>query len=134
MFHFFSVAFIFLILISILTFISSICYYIDNNLTRERWGNIVMAEFIIFKILDLQILSYFDFFNDSDIFNTTLIITFEKLVWMIIETILDAFVENKKSLVLVQIIVTSITTFLIVMRGISLLFLCCYCEDSEKKN
>ena len=134
MFHFFSVAFKFLILISIFTFISSICYYIDNNLTRERWGNIVMAGFIIFKILDLQILSFFDFFNDSDIFNTTLIITFEKLVWMIIETILDAFVENKKSLVLVQIIVTSITTFLIVMRGISLLFLCCYCEDSEKKN
>ena len=94
-----------------------------------------MAEFIIFKILDLQILSFFDFFNDSDIFNTTLIITFEKLVWMIIETILDAYVENEKSLVLVQIIVTSITTFFIVINGICLLLsLCCCCEDSEKKN
>ena len=104
-----------LMIFSIFTFISSVCYYTDENTTRERWNNIIMTEFILFKILDLQILSFFDFFENSDIFNTTLAITFEKLIWMIIETIFDAFIENKKSLVLVQIIITSITSFISVL-------------------
>ena len=92
----------------IFTFISSVCYFTDNNLIRERWNNIIMTEFIYFKVLDFQILSFFDFLDNSDIFNTTLAITFEKLLWMIIETIIDAYVKNKKALVLVQIIVTSL--------------------------
>ena len=58
--------------------------------------------------MDFQILSYFDFFDNADIFNTTLAITVEKLLWMIIETLIDSYVENKKWLVLVQIIATSL--------------------------
>ena len=92
----------------IFTFFSSIFYYKDDNLKRERWNNIIMAEFIFFKVIDFQILSFFNFLDNSDIFNTTLAITFEKLLWMIIETIIDTCVKNTKSLILVQIIVTSI--------------------------
>ena len=67
-----------------------------------------MAEFIYFKVLDFQILSFFDFLDNSDIFNTTLVITFEKLLWKIIETIIDIVVKNIRTLILIQIIITSI--------------------------
>ena len=55
-----------------------------------------MANFIFFKIIDFQILTVFNFYDNSDLFNTTLAITLEKLLWMIIETIIDSYVENKK--------------------------------------
>ena len=109
----------------IFTFISSICYYTENNYNRERWNNIVMAEFILFKIIDFRILSFYDFFDNSDIFNTTLAITFEKLLWMIIETIINTYVENKKSLVLVQIIATSI-----ILGLIAIFLICTFCTKS----
>lgn len=93
---------------SIFTFICSVCYFTENNLKRARWNNIFMAEFIFFKILDFQILSFFNFLDNSDIFNTTLVITFEKLLWKIIETIIDIVVKNIRTLILIQIIITSI--------------------------
>ena len=43
----------------ILTFVCSVCYFTDDNLNKERWNNIIMAEFIYFKVLDFQILSFF---------------------------------------------------------------------------
>ena len=92
---------------TLLTFISSIYYLTDNNLSRGRWDNIIMAEFIYFKIIDMIILGFYDLFDDSDIFNTSLAITVEKLIWMIIETIIEVSEPNTKSLVIVQIIVTS---------------------------
>ena len=101
------VSFIFFCGFIIFTFISSVCYFTDDNLKRERWNNIIMAEFIYFKVIDFQILSFFDFLDNSDIFNTTLVITFEKLLWMIIETIIDTYVKNTRKLILIQIIVTS---------------------------
>ena len=84
-----------------------------------------MAEFILFKIIDFRILSFYDFFDNSDIFNTTLAITFEKLLWMIIETIINTYVENKKSLVLVQIIATSI-----ILGLIAIFLICTFCTKS----
>ena len=48
------------------TFISSMCYYFESNKTRKRWDNIIMAEFIFFKIIDMNLLSYFDFFDNTD--------------------------------------------------------------------
>ena len=93
--------------LTFLTFISSICYMTDKNLSRGRWDNIIMAEFILFKIIDMSILGFFDFFDNSDIFNTSLAITLEKFIWMIIETIIEVSKPSIKSLVIVQIIVTS---------------------------
>ena len=48
---YFVMAILFLMIFSIFTFISSVCYYTDENTTRERWNNIIMIEFILFKIL-----------------------------------------------------------------------------------
>ena len=67
-----------------------------------------MAEFIIFKVVDLTVLGFYDLFDNSDIFNTSLAITFEKLIWMIIETIIYSFKPNIKYLVDVQFILTGI--------------------------
>ena len=52
MYFFFSV-FVYLNVFFIFTFICSIYYSIEENTSRERWNNIIMAEFIIFKIIDL---------------------------------------------------------------------------------
>ena len=49
----------------------------------------MMLELIIFKCLDLQILSLFEFFNNPDICNSALLITLEKAFWMILEPIFD---------------------------------------------
>ena len=81
-----------------------------------------MAGFIFFKIIDMIILSFYDLFDNSDIFNTSLAITFEKLIWMIVEAIIDAFIVNKKALILVQIIVTSVFFAMII---IFICFDCC---------
>ena len=112
--YYYLISLSFLILFDIFTLISSACYYADDNITRERWNNIIMTEFILFKIIDFQILSFFNFYDNSDLFNTSLAITLEKLFWMIIEKIIDIYVENKKRLILVQIYVISIITGIIV--------------------
>ena len=84
-----------------------------------------MANFIFFKIIDFQILTVFNFYDSSDLFNTTLAITLEKLLWMIIETIIDTYVENKKKLVLVQLIVTApASAFLIFLMAVFIVFVC----------
>ena len=100
---------------TLFTFISSIYYYKEKNLKRKRWDNIIMAENIFFKVIDIMILSFFDFFDDTDIFNTTLAITVEKFIWMIIEVLIDGFVSNKKYLILIQIIITSIGLGIIII-------------------
>lgn len=93
---------------SIFIFITSICYIKEDNLSRKRWDNIIMASFIIFKCIDLQILCFFDFYENTDIFNETLGITAEKVLWMIIETLIDSFEIKKKNLVIVQIVFSPI--------------------------
>ena len=104
---------------TLFTFISSIYYYKEDNIHKKRWDNIIMAECIYFKVIDLMILSFFDFFDNTDIFNTTLAITVEKFIWMIIEVLIDNFVSNKKNLILIQIIITSISI------GIFIIIFCC---------
>ena len=118
-----------LICFCIFTCITSICYLDEDDSTRIRWDNIIMAEFIFFKCLDFALLSFYDFYDNSDIINTSLAITFEKLLWMIIEAIIDSFEIKTKDLVMVQIIASSLF-FLIII--ISCFFLC---YDKEyKKN
>ena len=117
----FFVILFFLFSFTIFTFVTSICYLAEDNLTRKRWDNIFMAEFIFFKVLDLQILSFYDFLDNSDIFNTSLAITVEKFIWMIIENIIDTYVDKKKWLVLCQLIITSIPTVIIVLLLIILI-------------
>ena len=56
----------------------------EDNKTTTKWDNIIMAEFICFKSIDMCILSFYDFFDNSELFNTALFITLEKVLWMII--------------------------------------------------
>ena len=107
---------LYLFVFAVFTFISSICYIFDDKTsTRERWNNIIMAEFIIFKIIDTSILGFYDLFDNSDIINTSFAITFEKLIWMIIETIVYSLNPNIKYLILVQIIVSPIIIVAIIV-------------------
>ena len=95
---------------SLFTFISSLCHIKSNNLSlgSTKWNNIYKAEFIYFKCIDLAILSFFDTYDNSDIFNSTLFITLEKFLWMIIEGIVDFCEPNTKILIIIQIVVSGI--------------------------
>ena len=108
--------YIFYLGFALFTFISSICHYVINPLNKEIWNNIIMAEIIYFKVIDFQILTATNFFEDTNFIarGTLFFITLEKLLWMIIETLIYNFVKNLKYLVLVQIIVTSIGVLYII--------------------
>ena len=69
---------------------------------------------------------FYDFFDNTDILNTTLAITVEKFIWMIIEALIDNSVSHKKYLILAQIIITSISTGIIVIMFLYLsgLYIC----------
>ena len=96
----------------IFTFISSFCYYFEKNISKTRWDNIIMAEFIFFKSIDMSLLTYYNFFDNTDLINTTLFITLEKFLWMIIEEIIDAFKPKVKALIIFQIIISGIPIIL----------------------
>ena len=87
------------------------CYLFDDNLLRKRWNRIYMSGFIIYKFLDIILLTFFDIFDNSDLFNSTLAITIEKFLWMIIETLFYSFEVKTKTLIIIQAVI-SITTFL----------------------
>ena len=75
---------------------SYVCSYISikkeeilKNISEKDFETIFIAELIIFKCLDLQILSLFEFFDNPDICNSALLITLEKVLWMILEPIFN---------------------------------------------
>ena len=84
-----------------------------------------MAEFIYFKCIDLSILSFYDFFDNTDIFNTTLFITFEKFLWMLFEAIFDAYIENNKTLIIIQSVISGIPSFIFFLSIICYFCGCC---------
>ena len=98
------------------TFITSIIYYIINPLNKERWNNIIMAEIIYFKVIDFHILTLIIFIDGASYGGKValILITAEKLLWMIFETFIDNIIKNLKYLVIVQIIVTSIGLLFII--------------------
>jgi hypothetical protein len=73
-----------------------------------------------------MILSFYDFFDNIDIFNTSLAITVERYIWMLFEVLFDTYVSNKKNLILIQIIITSLFVPIT-------LFLYCYDSANRKK-
>ena len=111
---------------TIFILISSVCYYEEMKITKKRWDYVYMVGYGVFKTIDLIILSFYDFFDNSDIFNTTLAITFEKLLWMIIEAIIYSLDISKKTLVVVQLICSSIAIVILIVIGCSkFCSLCC---------
>ena len=113
-----------LFVFSLFTFSNSIKYLNEKDTTRQKWNNIIMAEFIFFKSIDMSILSFFDFYDSSDIFNTTLFITSEKVIWMFIEAIFDAAEIKDKYLIIIQIVFCSIPIACIVIFFIYSLLIC----------
>ena len=107
---------------------SSACYYMEMSITKKRWDYIYMVGFGAFKTIDLMLLSFYDFFDNSDIFNTTLAITFEKLLWMIIEAIIYSFDFKNKILIVIQIIISSLAVLVLIIAG------CYECYTDFKKN
>ena len=121
--------------LTFLTLISSICYLFGDDKAMRRWDNIIMAEFIYFKSIDLCLLSFFDFFDSSELFNATLFITLEKVLWMIIEAILDGLELKEKSLIIIQIVSSIIPSmFFILYFCIYCCFCCIICKEYINKN
>ena len=75
-----------------------------------------MAEIIYYKVIDFQILTYIIFFEGDNYTSKValILITAEKLMWMILETFIKNIVKNFKYLVMVQIIVTFIVILFII--------------------
>ena len=71
-----------------------------------------MIQIIFFKFVECQIFNSFGVFNGEIALDSSLILNFENLIWMIFENISDVFEFSTRHLVLVQIIVSSITIFL----------------------
>ena len=76
---------------------------------KKRWDRIYIAGFIYYKFLDIILLTFFDIFDNSDLFNSTLAITIEKFLWMIIETLFYSFEVKTKNLIIIQTVFSIIT-------------------------
>ena len=76
-------------------------------------------------------LSVYDFMDDSDFLNTSVVITCERFLWMIIEVIIDTSEIKIKNLIIVQIVVSSLFFIILV---ILIIILICYLCDIVKKN
>jgi len=92
-------------LFSIYNFIISLIYYLRGGINDY----LIMVDFIIFKILEFHIFSFFGIFNSDNILDGSLLLNLERAIWIIIENLLDNFNANKKKLILTQIIVSSLT-------------------------
>ena len=93
-------------------FLFSIIYISNNDHSGEKWQRSFEGSAIILKCLDLHMLCFFDIFDDEDCLNTSLFITVEKLIWMIIEVIFDIFEIKNKNLFIIQLSVSGV--FLII--------------------
>ena len=98
---------------SIFTLIFSIVYLVSKNPTGKHYENCIIAELIFFKTADLHMLSFYDFLDDEDCLNTSVIITFERFLWMIVEVIIDCAETNWTILVSIQIGISIIILILV---------------------
>ena len=101
----------FLTFLSIITLIFSSIHYAKNN-HGTGWDYIYMIQITFFKFVECQMFNSFGVFNGESALDSSLILNFENLIWTIFENISDVFEFSTRHLVLVQIIVSSITTFL----------------------
>ena len=108
----------YLIGFSIGILVVSILYICKDNHTGKTWDERFLNSPILIKSLDLQMLSFFDFFDDEDCLNTSLFITLEKLIWMIIEVILDIFEIKKNNLFIIQLVASGLSFIFLVFIAI----------------
>ena len=100
---------------SYFTSIFSIVYLASKNPTGKHYENCIIAELIFFKTADLHMLSFYDFLDDEDCLNTSVIITFERFLWMIVEVIIDCAETNWTILVSIQIGISLILCYLLTL-------------------
>ena len=100
--------FAYFLVINIYFFIISILYISNNEHSGEKWQKRFEGSAISLKCLDLHMICFFDFFDDEDCLNTSLFITVEKLIWMIIEVIFDIFEIKNKNLFIIQLSVSGV--------------------------
>ena len=87
------VIYIFYCLFSIYNFIVSLIFYLRGGINDY----LVMANVILFKILEFHLFSFFGIFNSDNILDGSLLLNLERAIWMIIENFLDNFNVNKKN-------------------------------------
>ena len=100
-----------------------------------------------FKLIEFQIITFYGLYNSNNLFDSSLLLNLERAFWMLIENIIDNFDADRRKLVLVQIIFSSIlgipTGWVIIgliVYAIYLLILKCLCgtgkidEQSSEKN
>ena len=101
----------FFLVISGVNIYYSIDYINKNNHSGKKFEDSIEGMVITIKCLDLHMLTFFDFFDDEDCLNTSLFITLEKLIWMIIEFMLDALEIKKNNLFIIQLSVSGLFLF-----------------------
>ena len=89
------------------TFLLSLIYYILNN-HKTCWDYIFIYLLSYFNIFDLYIFGLFGFFQGSSVVDASFILNFERLIWTIIENLIDNFDVKKRNLVLAQFIFSSL--------------------------
>ena len=103
---------------SLFIFIYSIVYIASKDTSGIHYENCIIASIIFFKNTDFYSLSFYDFLDDMDCLNTSVIITFERFLWIIIEVIIDSAETNWTILVSIQI---GISFIILILFG---LFIC----------
>ena len=93
----------YLSLFALWTFIISLLYYKEKNPSGKKWDILIMGTVIYFKSIDQQLLSFFEFFENEDCFNTTSLISAAKFLLEIVEEVIDYFNIKSKSIIYVQI-------------------------------
>ena len=96
---------------SFVTFIFSIVYISH----KKSYEDTIISEIVLFKIADLHLLSFYDFLDDKDCLNTSVVITFERFLWMIIEVIIDTAETYSTVLVSIQIGISFIASILLII-------------------
>ena len=110
-----------LVILSISSFISSIVYLAKDFPSGEKWENWIISEIQLFKYLDLQMLSFYDFFDDSDFLNISVVITFERFLWMIIEVFIETSKFKDKSLIIAQLAVSALFSVIMIISVVILI-------------
>lgn len=126
----FNIFFIFTILLGLSVGTSILSSMI---ISKKPFGNNdydfwIQSDVIIFKSLELIMLSFYDFLDDDDCLNTSVFIYFERFIWTIIETLFDVYEVNIKTLCIIQLIFAIIFFFLLIF------FLFFFIMDVKKLN
>ena len=93
---------------SLYTLIFSIIYLARGKPSGQIWEGFIMFEIVYMKSLDFHLLTLYDFFDDLDCLNTSVVITSARYLWILIEVLIDVFEINTTILISLQIGFSSI--------------------------